>query len=65
MARPKKILTPEQIEELENKTVEYEYKNYTIIEEDSTRVIVADRGLYVDEFETADQAKEYIDGRTV
>lgn len=61
MARPKKI-TPTEFVEDGN---EYQYNNHEITieqaEDEGLRVIVSERGLYVAEFISEEQAKEFID----
>lgn len=38
-----------------------EYKGYMVINDSPGRIVIAERGLYVTEFSSANQAKEYID----
>jgi hypothetical protein len=38
-----------------------EYRGYMIVEDSGSRVVVAERGLYVTEFDTIEKAKRFLD----
>lgn len=62
MARPRRVF--EELKDVSaGDVVPYEeYRGYMLITEDSGRVVIAERGLYCNEFNNIKHAKEYIDG---